>query len=703
MSDTAPNSDQRESVVVDISRLDTLLDLAGKVIIVSSDLEALRDRLEDEKGISEGICEESKDLASTASRISSDLHHLVIDVRHVSMGDSFARFRRLARDVSRRVGKPIRFEAIGGDITLDKVLSERIYDPIAHQIRNAIVHGIESSEVRSAAGKDPMGIVRLEVKSNEQLTTIEVCDDGAGIDLDAVRRVATKRGLATQAELDRMSDDDLYQFLFVAGFSTAEQTSSQAGRGVGMDVVRTVLDGLNGECQVESRSGRGSKITFLLPNISAVNISDTLMVAANETHYAFPIGNVLASVCVDTSEIRVIAGLGRVIPYLGEYIPLEDLSRVFGEAPIVPHEAERVYVLVVQHKQEKTAFQISEFLSPQKVVISELDPKMSTQGIQGVAVLSGQRLGMVVDVQNLFDRMRHRKRGDTQKISANTNRPSESDGAEAEPLGGKADRLESDPKPPAETRPRGSTADAPGEAFLRELKTMLGAMNRELLQLDENRDRETTDSVFRLIHSIKGNLAMCGLDEPADITHHLETLLDRAREGVGELEDATFDMLFDGCEYLEEVVRAMLIHANVPPPTPRLVQAIHKSTEAGGAASSTGEDTDEDDAIVLDALGEFQISAKRMTGHRLVQADIDFDSADQPAYLVAYIILRRFQKVGDVIGTSPPIDRISSGVCGTRLRVLFVPHRAGDDPLRALEANLSTHFGVTRLRYEPYC
>ena len=209
MSEAAITRDQRESVVVGIDRLDTLLDLAGKVIIVSSNLEALNRNLEEARDTDSEIIDQSRDLAQTANRISSDLHRLVVDVRHVDMKDLFARFRRLARDISRRVGKPLRFEVVGEEVSLDKTISEQIYDPIAHQIRNAIVHGIEGAELRESRGKDPVGLVRLEVEASEQTTTIRIHDDGNGVDLEAIRRTALERGLASESEVSDMGADEL--------------------------------------------------------------------------------------------------------------------------------------------------------------------------------------------------------------------------------------------------------------------------------------------------------------------------------------------------------------------------------------------------------------------------------------------------------------------------------------------------------------
>ena len=174
-------------MVVRLSSLDNMLELAGQVIIVSSNLNALSREIQDGSTVSHILSEDVKDLAITSNRISSDLHNLVTDVRTVGMGDLFSRFRRLARDTSRRLGKAIRFELEGEDVCIDKKTSEKIYDPIAHQIRNAISHGIEDRQTRTKLGKDSVGTVVVKVRTTENNTIIDVIDDGGGIDTEAIR------------------------------------------------------------------------------------------------------------------------------------------------------------------------------------------------------------------------------------------------------------------------------------------------------------------------------------------------------------------------------------------------------------------------------------------------------------------------------------------------------------------------------------
>jgi two-component system chemotaxis sensor kinase CheA len=193
--ETSSGSANQESMVVRLSSLDNMLELAGEVIIVSSNLNVLSRGIQEGTEVSRTLAENVKDLAITSSRISSDLHNLVTDVRTVGMGGLFARFRRIARDTSRRLGKAIRFELEGEDVCIDKRTSEKIYDPIAHQIRNAMAHGIEDKETRIAQGKDPVGSVTVKVRNTEINTVIDVIDDGGGIDTDTVRRKVLKMGL----------------------------------------------------------------------------------------------------------------------------------------------------------------------------------------------------------------------------------------------------------------------------------------------------------------------------------------------------------------------------------------------------------------------------------------------------------------------------------------------------------------------------
>jgi two-component system chemotaxis sensor kinase CheA len=322
-----------ESMVVRLSRLDKMLELAGEVIIVSANLNALSHQLHEGMSVSRMLSEDAKDLAITSSRISSDLHNLVTDVRTVDMSDLFARFRRLARDTSRRLGKPIRFKLEGEEICIDKKIAERIYDPVAHQIRNAIDHGIEDREARQAADKDPVGEVTVRVRNADNFTIIDVVDDGRGLQLDAIRRKAVEMGLVEEAAAEGLGEETLYEFLFQPGFSTARETTGTSGRGVGLDVVRDAMAAIGGETRVQSQPGRGSTFSLVMPLVTAVNISDSLLVRARNNTFVFPISSVVASLSVNVKDVTITTGRARSIMYLGSILPLFDLMPCLARRP----------------------------------------------------------------------------------------------------------------------------------------------------------------------------------------------------------------------------------------------------------------------------------------------------------------------------------------------------------------------------------
>ena len=683
-------------MVVRLSRLDHMLELAGEVIIVSSNLNAVSRSLKEGAPVSRDMAENIKDLAITSSRISSDLHNLVTDVRTVDMSDLFARFRRLARDTSRRLGKTIRFEVEGEAVNIDKKTSERIYDPIAHQVRNAIDHGIETPAVRQAAGKDPEGRVTVRVTNRENNTVIEVVDDGAGIDADRIRRKIVDLGLTDAETASRLSQADVFEYLYMPGFSTADQASVTRGRGVGMDVIRTAMNEIGGETQIETAAGKGTRFSFILPKITAVNISDALLVRAGATHFAFPVNAVVASRAVPVAEISTVRGRSRQIQHLGRLLPLFDLLEVLGEPPLPVSEAD-VPVMIVEHKHRLAAFIVSDFLNPQKIVISEFDG-IEVPGLTGTAVLSGRQLAMVIDLPRLFElTFGFEGEAETRRtpiaaakvaIPLPQPAPEAAGGASAEPGNLSAS---------AAAQPQEPEAQTPDSEFLHEVSTMLSRLNKQLLELEEQRKAELADGVFRLAHSIKGNLTMYGAEQAASLTHKMETLLERARHGQLALDDAVFDALFDTAAYLEDSVRAFLDGQSAPRPSQRLVDLLagYDRPEAAAADEESAEDI-ETAPVRLDPTGQFYLSSRRRDGAKLTRCRIDFEPGDQPAYLVAYLILRRIQDVADVLGSMPAMSEIEAGRCDGRMTVLLAPRSDDDDLLDRLAENLKRYFGVLR-------
>jgi len=665
-SSTGPGTSIQESMIVRLSSLDNMLELAGEVIIVSSNLNAMSREIQEGAKVSRVLSDNVKDLAITSSRISSDLHNLVTDVRTVGMGDLFTRFRRIARDTSRRLGKVIRFELEGVDICIDKRTSEKIYDPIAHQIRNAMAHGIEDKETRVKLGKDPVGTVTVRVCNTENNTIIDVIDDGGGIDKENVRRKALKMELADEKTLEGLADEALFEYLYMPGFSTAEQASATSGRGVGLDVVRDVMNQINGETRIKSEEGKGTTFSFILPKITAVNISDALLIRAERMTFAFPISSVVASQAISVNEVTTIRGTNRTIKYLDKILPLFDLLEIFGEPPVKIQD-NQMRAIIVEYKNKRAAFVVSDFMNPQKIVISDFDSEMKVPGLIGTAILTGRQMGLVIDLPGLFEQtFGDGKEMDINKpiridtciknnlMMDNENTPQTVSGSTETTI-------------PAATEVDESVyeeldIDRPDSQFLKEVEVMLARLNQELFTLEEKHDTETADAIFRLVHSIKGNLTMCGVEEPASITHQIETILERARRGAMELNDEVFDVLFDGSAYLEQVVQSLLTNQKPPVPSDKLLAGMEnfrqeeKKTDQGAPLATL-----DNAQAVLDPTGEFYLSSRRRDGAVLYRCHIEFNPGDQPHFLVAYLILRRLQRVADVLGSFPAmIDIVPS-------------------------------------------
>ncbi len=687
-----------ESMVVRLGQLDKMLELAGEVIIVSSNINAISRQLPLGATVSKVSHDDIRDLAITSSRISSDLHCLVSNVRTVDMSNLFIRFRRLVRDSSRRLGKAVRFEVSGDDICIDKKLSEKIYDPIAHLIRNPVAHGIEDEQTRTRQGKDPVGTLSVCVFSHENATIIEVADDGAGLNYTSIRDKIKERGLASAQHVSALTDEQLNDYLFMPGFSTASCTSTIAGRGVGLDVVRNVIDQIDGDVRVKSTPGSGTAFSLVLPKVTAVNISDALLVRANDFNFAFAISSVVASLSVSPSQVNTVTDSGRSILYLGQLLPLFDLMEVFGEAGVVYDD--QLNIIIVEYKHKRAAFIVSDFLSPQKIVISEFDEGLQAPGLVGTAILSGRQMALVVDLPRLFTQtFGFDQLANTQTLSHTEDACASTPGQEL------SDDLAPDHEPvPASPDPESEFAgsDMHDSEFLLEVESMLSDFNRELLALDEKRDIEGAHAVFRLAHSIKGNLTMYGAEKPAAITHQLENILARIRQQDQDMNDEVFGVLFDGSAYLEDIVAALLKQQSVPAAPGRLLTGL-TGFAAPPAPTQTQDPIDLDEVdITLDAVGQFHLSSRRRTGMTLRQCRIDFSGGDQPDYLVAYLILGRIQRVADVLGSLPTLSDIESGLCAGSIKVLISARDLGPDILEHLEENLKRYYGVTRFTVTPY-
>jgi len=377
-----------QTVRVDIEKLDTLMDLMGELVIARSRIVEVLKKY-NIKEVDEGLTQ--------LSRITLDLQNVVMKIRMVPIAFVFNRFPRMVRDLSKQLNKEINFVVKGEETELDRTFVEEIGEPILHLLRNAIDHGIESKEERIAKGKPPVGTVVLSARHEGNNVVIEVEDDGKGIDKEKVLKKAIEKGLVSEARAATLSDQEILNFLFVPGFSTREDVSEVSGRGVGLDVVKNVVESLNGSVSIESEKDKGTKVTIRLPLTLA--IIQALLVKVSGFVYAIPIANVDTTLRVSKGEIQRVQDR-KVIVIRGEVIPIRELWEILQ----VPHEAtpETMEVVIVRAGNRKHGIVVDELLGQDDIVIKSLGKVFSdVREFSGAAILGDGSIALIVNVSGI--------------------------------------------------------------------------------------------------------------------------------------------------------------------------------------------------------------------------------------------------------------------------------------------------------------
>ncbi|MDH5542898.1 MAG: ATP-binding protein [Nitrospinota bacterium] len=698
-----------ENLLVKVENLDKLLTLAGEVIISSSNLgntyKNLQALYDSKKPVNRDTVEVMGDLSAATADISSELHHLVQAIRTVSLKDLSFRTRRLVRDISRKTGKRVNFEFEGEETTVDKTIVENLYDPISHQLRNAIDHGIEDSEERKKKGKPEEGLVVIRVSNSENETIIDIEDDGAGIDLERLRKKAIELGRVNES--DNFTEGMALDIMCMAGVSTAEVVSEVSGRGVGMDVVRSMLSNLGGSISFKTEKDKGSTFTFRVPLVSAVNIVDALVIRSGKHMFAFPISTVAASMSVPKKQINSTLGKGEMVHYLDKLLPLHNLNKLL-DGTVVEHEGENLPVLVLEHKKEWIALSISEFLSPQKLVIIPFNGALEVEGISGTTILGGRSLGFIVDVNSLIARATGKGRRHHLSL------------AEAESAAGKAlkkGRLETQAvkvEKHAEVADEAAMADKRPEAaarreieiqeepqienvteFILEIEKLVPQLNESIFALEKNPgDMETINLAFRLFHTIKGNLIMIGYSKGGQTVHAVESVLDYARGKKIDISPEMMDILMDGVSYIEDLVRKGKAGAWQDEVSQHVLEASARVLPEQKVEKKEVGD------VVTAEIGLSHESSYRMNNYRKLKTPfyncyVEFDSGRQPPFLVACLIYKRISEVGDVLGTVPPLEDIENGIMEGKFKLLFASSREPEKAEKFLYSVLTRHYGAT--------
>lgn len=380
------------TVRVDIEKLDVLMNLVSELIIAKNSLVSASNT---EGVVGSGFNEQIEYLES----VTTNLHESVMKVRMVPIESVVNKFPRMIRDLSKKLDKKMELYMSGEETELDRTVVDEIGDPLMHLLRNSADHGLESAEVRLKRGKPEVGSIFLDAYQDGNNVVIEVRDDGNGIDVESVKKTAIERGVITPEQGDNMSEKDIINLLFHAGFSTAKKISDVSGRGVGLDVVKSKIESLSGEVEVKSKLGEGSTWIIRLPLTLA--IIQALMVTVGGEKYAISLGSIQTIEDISPSEIKLVQNR-EVISLRGTVIPIIRLSSELDiESSKSPDE--NMVVVIVKKGEKLAGLVVDELMGQQEIVIKSLGKYISKcKIISGATILGDGEVALILDANALI-------------------------------------------------------------------------------------------------------------------------------------------------------------------------------------------------------------------------------------------------------------------------------------------------------------
>ncbi len=393
-----------QTVRVDIGKLDSLMNVVGELVLSKNVIAQLIERLRAQMGFSEMALELLKANRNLERKL-FELQSGVLEVRMVPVSQIFDKLSRQVRKLSREIGKDVEFVAEGGETELDKLIIEDLSDPLMHIIRNCMDHGIEDKAERIQLGKPPRGLIRLEAQQRGNHVVMEVSDDGAGLDYEAIRKKARSIGLIE--ETAELKNEDLAELLFVPGFSTSKEVSELSGRGVGLDVVKSNIAALSGAVEVTSSPGEGTTVAITLPITLA--IIQALIIESGRETFGIPLNTVQESLAVTPDKVLTIEGR-EVIELRERTLPLLRLDKFFDIAPrpetAEPDEPEspEIYIVVVGIAEKRLGLVVDTLGGRQDVVIKPIGEALrGIKGIAGATELGDQRTILILDIVDLIE------------------------------------------------------------------------------------------------------------------------------------------------------------------------------------------------------------------------------------------------------------------------------------------------------------
>jgi len=395
------SSPESSSIRVGIDKIDDLINMVGELVITQSMLSQLGEDFDMSR------VERLNDGLAELERNTRELQESVMRIRMLPISFAFNRFPRMVHDLSAKLDKKIELTMSGEQTELDKTVMEKIGDPLVHLVRNSIDHGIETPEVRKAAGKPETGVVNLNAYHQGGNIIIEISDDGAGLNYEKILAKAVERGLVGASE--ELPEEKVYELLFEPGFSTADVVSDVSGRGVGMDVVKRNIMALGGRVDVKSVQGEGSTFTIRLPLTLA--ILDGQLVRVGDNTYIIPLVSIVESLLVDQKNVNEIAGKAEVYQLRSDYLPIIRLYEIFGIEPD-RRSLDDGLLVVVEGDGKKGGLLVDELLGQQQVVIKSLETNFRrVEGLSGATILGDGTVALIVDVAGVVRLSREREDG----------------------------------------------------------------------------------------------------------------------------------------------------------------------------------------------------------------------------------------------------------------------------------------------------
>lgn len=375
-----------DTIKVHISRLDSMVNLIGEMLINNARIINIAERLG------------SVDLEQSINhlrRLTSDIQYEIMKARMVPVNHIFNQFPRIVRDIAKREGKEIDFVMEGGEMELDRTIVDGLGEPLIHMLRNSVDHGIEPPGER---GKKPKrGRIKLIAKKVRNTAVIELFDDGKGFDPAVIKATAIRKRIATESQLSLMKEDDLLKLVFHPNFSTAKKVTDISGRGVGMNVVKSKIESMNGSVKFDTKAGEYSRIILELPLTLA--IIHCFLVEDTNKIYAIPLNNIVRTISIKREDIKTIEG-HEVIIFEGIEIPLLRMEGILGTGE---YERKGGVVVVVERGKDKAGIAIEKIIGEQELIIKSLDASLKqTKGVSGATILGDGMPALILDINTLF-------------------------------------------------------------------------------------------------------------------------------------------------------------------------------------------------------------------------------------------------------------------------------------------------------------